>query len=145
MQKRIVALAPVVLVATLALAFERWRYGRASFEDCWNRVQVGMSKAEVEALLGEPNSVYGPGNSLLLNWLFDDTLEKWAYGHRRSLTTQASFPYIGVPLDGLLNPEAQDHVVYFSKDGMVVKTVYPYRVPEQSPDDPRSGSTSESE
>jgi hypothetical protein len=63
-----------------------------------------------------------------MNLLFDYVQEKWAYGRRSLIVVQRSFPFIDLALDGLLVPEDADHVVYFSNDGRVLKTRYPYRV-----------------
>jgi hypothetical protein len=94
-----------------------------------------MSKAEVEALLGTPASVY-PAQTiqsdsilggLVGNLIFDSYLERWAYGRRRGLTFERGFPFVRLALDGFLVPEDEDYVLYFSPIGKVVKNVHPYR------------------
>ena len=106
-----------------------------SFDKCWSEVHPGMTKAEVKALLGPPQSVYQsaatkPGSlssTLAAILVFDGLFEKWAYGERRLFVWQQQFPFVAAPLDGFMTPEDDDYVVFFSLDGKVAAQRHPYR------------------
>ncbi len=117
-----------VLALVLALIGLRVGLGmlaRHRIETRWAQVQVGMSRDEVEALLGSPANVYAAGvpqsnsvvGSLLVAGMLDSLWEKWAYGRRRLFAFQPKFPFVGLALDGFLLPEPNDYVVYFSAEG----------------------------
>jgi hypothetical protein len=128
-------LAPVVLLLVLVSVAE---YRHRTFEVRWAKVQFGMSKDEVRQLLGEPDQSYSPGSvqsdsliaSFIGNWLLDTSYERWAYGERRLFAFGPTFPYVNLAWDGLIFPENQDHVVYFTSEGKVLKKKYPYRAGE---------------
>jgi len=122
--------ALLATVCTVSLLRQR------GFEDRWAKVRNGMSKDEVRQVLGEPDAIYGaiafqadtPGSTIFLILLFDSsTQERWAYGRRRLLAPQPTFPYFGLAFDGLIAPEDDDHVIYFFNDGSVAKKRFPYR------------------
>lgn len=92
-----------------------------------------MSKDEVRRILGAPNAIY-PADSfksdsvlgtIVANVLFGSTHERWAYGRRRLLAIEPTFPFVGPALDGFLEPKDEDHVIYFSNDGSVLRTKSP--------------------
>ena len=124
-----------LILAVLVVWRVRERQEAMLLKDRWANVHVGMSKGEVKSLLGEPDDIYSAGSgqsnslfgTMFDNWLFDSFLEKWAYGNRRTFDFQRQFPYIVFAMDGLMTPEANDYVIYFSKDGKVVKKKYPYK------------------
>jgi hypothetical protein len=130
-------LAPLVL---LLMLFSVGEYRRRTFDLRWAKVHPQMSKDEVRQLLGEPDNIYSAATNsepnatitdaivdwALVNWYFDASYEKWAYGNRRLLSFEPSFPYLALPFDGFMCPEKRDHVVYFTNDGKVLKSKYPY-------------------
>lgn len=126
------ALGVAVLVVLMVLG-GRW-FSSRRFHKQWSLVRAGMSKREVESLLGTPDSIYpvtqfrltSPVDSLLEKVILDAFHEKWAYGRRRSIVLQKGFPYVGLAHDGLLAPEDGDYVVYFSGEGTVLKKRHPY-------------------
>jgi hypothetical protein len=111
-------------------------YRRRTFDARWAKVHSDLSKDELRELLGEPDQIYsaagGQSNSTIgsavLDWVFDASYERWAYGERRMFTLEPSFPYLTLALDGLFGPLDRDHVVYFTSDGKVLRKSYPYRV-----------------
>ena len=125
------AVLAVLGVAWLIGAIAHWR-----FERHWAQVKPGMSKAEVQALLGTPADDYPAGapqsgsilGNILGDMILDSFSEKWAYGRRRLIAFQPQFPFVGLAFDGLLMPEDEDYVVYFSAQGKVLKKAHPYHV-----------------
>lgn len=98
-----------------------------------------MSREEVRRLIGAPDSEYGSAlkqptitSALFVSFVIDARYERWAYGHRRLLKTNSEFPWIVLALDGLLGPENDDYVVYFSDDGLLMRTAHPNRTPKSS-------------
>ena len=128
-----------VVLALIALGVAFVGISRHRFAERWQLVQMGMSRGQVESLLGTPANIYPSAQSaesdsilgsIFLSYVLDLWYEKWAYGRRRLLATCPQFPFVGPALDGFLKPEDDDYVVYFSAHGKVVKKVQPY---------PRSG------
>ena len=128
--KRTVVLA-IVLLGALGL---RW-LSLPSFAEQWQRVEVGMSREEVQDLVGHPYLVEhpvapGPSDSLALSVMatlvFDRNLEMLVYGDCRVLAPAATFPYVKLAPD-LFSPFPQDtdYVVYFGQDGRVVRKRQP--------------------
>ena len=125
-------LALLVLSLVLVSVSE---YRRRTFDVRWAKVHADLSKDEVRELLGEPDNIYyavanshpnATINDAIFNWIFDASHEKWAYGERRLVTFEPSFPYLKLELDGLVFPLNRDHVVYFTSDGKVLEKKYPY-------------------
>lgn len=124
----------VLLFAVRAIASMR----DLRFEDRWTQVEVGMTKDDVQGLLGEPVQVYpakkidasSGKDGLMLALLFNVDHEEWAYGERRQLAAQPTFPFVTLASDGFLQPEHDDHVLIFSDDGRVIEKRYPYRARE---------------
>ena len=133
MHRRLLLAVVVAVPALLALGFGLGPNRR--LEKNWPMIQPGMSKVEVESLLGAPVTIYPAQwlksnsilESLLVTAIFDTSKEKWAYGDRSFLTMQPEFPYVGPDGRGWLTPDEADHVVYFSADGVVTRKAYPYR------------------
>lgn len=84
----------------------------------WNQVQVGMTKDQVGKLLGDSSVKVGPTEfkaqsgsdslgELLGAWVFDLQYERWDYGEGG--------------LDYILAPSPKAYVVYFDREGQVVK------------------------
>ena len=129
----------LVVLALLAGLFIAWSastwYRDRRLADGWSKIRTGMSKTEVELLLGSPQNVYFAHQvqsdslieTLVENWLRDSFREKWAYGRRRKWGFQPQFPYLALTLEGFMGPEGDDYVIYFSAGGKVVKKTYPYR------------------
>ena len=123
------------VLALLALGLVLRRIPAHRLEKNWLLVKPGMSKAEVELLLGTPACIYSAGHvesdsflgSLALTFVFDTFQEKWAYGDRPFLSATSEFPYVGPSGRGWLAPDEDDHVVYFTAEGVVTKKAYPYR------------------
>ena len=134
-RRKVIVLLSGAVVLLAGVWFGLSCLSAVGFENRWTAVQVGMSKAEVEEILGSPVNVYPAqmiqSNSIIErlvgNVVFDSYLEKWAYGRRRSLRFEAEFPYVGIALDGFLAPEPEDYVLYFSSRAEVAKKVHPYR------------------
>jgi hypothetical protein len=117
----------ITLIAVgLSIGAVAW-HRASTFEDRWEKVCNGMSKEQVRQLLGEPDQSYAAEGGLFAGWIFDTSYEKWAYGRRRLIALQPTFPYVDIPWDGFMAPEKADHVVYFSKGGDVAKKRFPYR------------------
>ncbi len=122
------------LVVAAGVAVGRIRAARdRAFDEGWARLSAGMTKEEVCTLVGRPDTVYPAQKSssleeILVNCLlFDARREKWAYGRRRGIALRGDFPYIGLAWDEVFAPRDDDHVIYFTRDGRVAKSVYPYR------------------
>jgi hypothetical protein len=123
-------------VALILTVFAVALFRQRGFEDRWAKVHSGMSKDEVRRVLGEPDQIYpvvklqsdSMVGTIIDNLLFGSAQERWAYGRRRLLAPQPTFPYFGLALDGFIEPEDDDHVIYFFKDGSVSKKQFPYRV-----------------
>jgi hypothetical protein len=134
-RKRYLFAALITALALSLLIYSAAGYRQRTFDAAWGRIHTGMSKAEVQSLLGEPDTIYAAGstrsNSLIetvfTNFLFDSTFEKWAYGRRRLIAVAPTFPYIGPAPDGFIAPEDDDHVIYFTAGGTVLSKEYPYR------------------
>lgn len=124
---KVLCLIIAIVVAVLSgVLLVQW-YNACQFEKHWALVQPSMSKAEVQALLGPPQKIWGRGTT---GWLTLNSYEEWAWGHRRLLTTYPSFPYIGPAIyDRRFGPEPDDHVISFSTDGKVIEKAYPYQKP----------------
>jgi hypothetical protein len=126
------AAAVILTVCAVSVFHQR------GFEDRWAKVHTGMSKDEVRQVLGAPDTIYAPvafqadtpGGTIFLSLLVGSPQERWAYGHRRLLAPQPTFPYFGLAFDGFLEPEDDDHVIYFFNDSSVSKKRCPYRGPE---------------
>jgi hypothetical protein len=78
------------------------------YQENWDRLKVGMTRSQVEDLLGEPSSRYEPrtedGKVVILE-------ERWQYGDNLStLATGAMFPSEAHP---------RAWVVYFNEKGNV--------------------------
>jgi len=126
------------LAAVLVVVATSWLVGSrrsvAEFEARWESVKIGMSKADVEALLGTPQNVYpvqavqsdSDLGTVVMGIIFESYVERWAYGRRRSLTLLREFPFVCPALDGFMMPEDEDYVLYFSPTGEVIKKVHPY-------------------
>jgi hypothetical protein len=125
--------AAALLLTVCALALWRQR----SFDDAWAKVHFGMSKDEVRWLVGDPDQIYAAQQlqadtklrTIVANFLFDSTYERWAYGRRRFIASQPTFPYFSLAFDGFLGPDKQDHVIYFCDDGTVLKKRLPKAAP----------------
>lgn len=100
----------------------------------WDSITIGMSQEAVKELLGSPDIIYVRQDvdakdkvGTIVDIIFlDSALEKWAYGRRWLFEFHAQFPFVKRVREGLLKPEPDDHVIYFSPSGRVVKKVYPY-------------------
>jgi|GEM_PF-4212927 len=122
----------------VGVALTAWQVFQPSFDDRWENVPTGMSKDQVEDILGNPNQIYPAGGvqsdslvgTIVATWLLDSFHERWAYGHRRHLESSPTFPYVAVAMDGFMIPEDDDYVVYFSIDGKVIKKSRPSRSKE---------------
>lgn len=140
------AILSLMFAGALVLAYAVFDWStQRRFEERWDAVRVGISKAEVKRLLGGPDDVYLPdqpqSNSLVGNlfalWLFDSYRERWAYG-QRSLADRApilsvfGFGDDGEGLGGWFAPKDDDYVLYFSAEEKVARKVHPYRSPLQS-------------
>jgi hypothetical protein len=134
-RRRLLLAATGAVLVLLALSVGLPALCRHCLEREWAQVRLGMSKSEVESVLGTPANVYCAASlqtgsfveSLVTGWLFDSFLEKWAYGRRGLFEIQRAFPFISPAFDGFLAPEDDDYVLYFSAEGRVVKKVHPYR------------------
>lgn len=132
MRKKLTLLAFAVAIAALYAAFVAPSIARRRFEAGWSKVSVGMSRTEVVALLGKPLAVFQAtppqpatlDNWIIVAWLSHD-LEEWAYGRRRLVAFEPTFPYVSLAFDRLFGPTPDDWVIYFSKDGRVVKRERP--------------------
>jgi hypothetical protein len=121
----------ITLIAVgLLIGAVAWHRG-STFEDRWAKVRNGMFKEQVREILGEPDQTYAAEGGLIGSWILDTSYEKWAYGRRRMITLQPTFPYFDLPWDGFMAPENADHVVYFSKSSDVVKKRFPYRADDR--------------
>ncbi|HEV8070923.1 MAG TPA: hypothetical protein VGP76_24635 [Planctomycetaceae bacterium] len=116
----------ITLIAVGLLIGVAW-HRTSTFEDRWAKVHNGMSKEQVRRILGEPDQTYAAEGGLIGSLIFDTSYEKWAYGRRRMIALQSTFPFVDIPWDGFMGPEHADHVVYFSKSGDVAKKRFPYR------------------
>jgi len=134
-RRRHLLLAISTAVALILTVFAVALFRQRGFEDRWAKVHSGMSKDEVRQVLGEPDQIYpveklqtdSVVETFFFNILFETSQERWAYGRRRLLARQPTFPYFGRTFDGLFAPEDDDHVIYFFNDGSVSKKRFPYR------------------
>ena len=93
---------------------------KAKYEKNWPQIKTGMTKNEVEQILGKPDSIISEykhdeeQNVIALaiaNTIFDGWFEKWCYGKSSILTTYLVIPF---------GPPGNIYVVYFDKNGEVV-------------------------
>jgi len=134
-RRRLLTIALLLLATVVGGTYCIREIWWAQFQENWEKVKEGMSKTQVQDLLGSPEEIYSSGavqsnsllDGLLVNSLLDSILERWAYGQRRLVTTSSAFPYVELVFDGVWGPEDDDYVIYFSPAGKVVRKVYPYR------------------
>ena len=100
-----------IVLATAALALAGCESPR--YETNWNRIHAGMTRAEVESMLGQPSSTYVPPPPDPSSSMRPSPArgERWQYGDTlSSMATRAVFP-----------DEADERAwcVFFGPDGTV--------------------------
>jgi hypothetical protein len=123
-----VAACLILVCALVSIPYLR----RQAIARNWPLIVSGMSQEEVRSLLGAPDSTYERASDIVRDEAFkfilwhDNYHDRWAYGPRPVFSIKRRFPYVGPPYRPILQPMESDRVIYFSDDGFVTKTRFPY-------------------
>ena len=127
----LILLLPAILLL-LGVCFDSWR--NMSLSHRAKKLNVGDSKATVRKVLGEPNAVFQPSETLLAGvytnaWagLFTVVRETWSYGSRLDLknSISAKFPYFWPFRFRIFRPDSDDVAIEFDSSGNVYKVDVP--------------------
>ena len=126
--KRIIAIACVCLAGCATVRCQ------PKYSTNWSKLEVGLTKEAVVALLGEPSScadsiqvdpqqdqsvIETLAGTVIVRTLFDGWFERWHYGQFEMF-------------DNFLQPSDKAYVVYFNGQGTVVKFRQPLAIREQN-------------